>query len=93
MDYIYAAMWLIAAVILAVRFGKENRIFYLASLFFVALGACWLVRPLLNINLFTGTASWIMRGIMAIMLVVFSFAYYRETKRISGSKDGKDVQK
>mgnify|MGYP000248316198 CR=1 FL=1 len=38
MGYVYAAMWLIAGLILIFRLSKENKIFYVAGGFFLVLG-------------------------------------------------------
>ena len=37
MGYVYAAMWLIAGLILIFRLSKENKIFYVAGGFFLVL--------------------------------------------------------
>ena len=43
MGYVYAAMWLIAGLILIFRLSKENKIFYVAGGFFLVLGVWWLL--------------------------------------------------
>ena len=45
MGYVYAAMWLIAGLILIFRLSKENKIFYVAGGFFLVLGVWWLLDP------------------------------------------------
>lgn len=42
MGYVYAAMWLIAGLILIFRLSKENKIFYVAGGFFLVLGVWWM---------------------------------------------------
>ena len=46
MGYVYAAMWLIAGLILIFRLSKENKIFYVAGGFFLVLGVWWLLDSL-----------------------------------------------
>ena len=48
MGYVYAAMWLIAGLILIFRLSKENKIFYVAGGFFLVLGVWWLLDSLGN---------------------------------------------
>ena len=50
MGYVYAAMWLIAGLILIFRLSKENKIFYVAGGFFLVLGMWWLLDSLSRIG-------------------------------------------
>ena len=36
--YVYAVLWLLVGLILLIRFGRENKIFYLLGGFFLVLG-------------------------------------------------------
>ena len=42
LDYVYAAMWFAAALLLFFRFGKMNKIFYFAGALFLVMGGWWL---------------------------------------------------
>ena len=44
MNYVYAGMWFVCGLILMVKLGKENRVFYAAGGFFLVLGAWWLAN-------------------------------------------------
>ena len=46
MNYVYAGMWFVCGLILIVKLGKENRVFYAAGGFFLVLGAWWLANEL-----------------------------------------------
>lgn len=48
LDYLYAAMWFIVALLLVFRFGKLNKIFYFAGALFFVMGAWWLVGAILQ---------------------------------------------
>ena len=81
LDYLYAAMWFIVALLLVFRFGKLNKIFYFAGALFFVMGAWWLVGAILQQDLFAGALGWVFRGVMAVALVLLCMAYYRERKK------------
>ena len=48
LDYVYAAMWFAAALLLFFRFGKMNKIFYFAGALFLVMGGWWLAGAILQ---------------------------------------------
>ena len=63
MGYVYAAMWLIAGLILIFRLSKENKIFYVAGGFFLVLGVWWLLDSLFpDWKVFQGTPGAVLKS-------------------------------
>ena len=84
MQYVYAVMWFIMAMMLIFKFSKENKIFYLAGALFLVFGFWWLFDALLpNVNLFAGMYGWIFKGIIAVVLVIIAIFYinYRKNNK------------
>lgn len=89
MQFVYAAMWYLVALILIFRMGKENKVFYFAGGFFFILGTWWLMNALYpNLGLFSGGWSILLRIITAVVLVILCIVYFRE-KRNNESQDKK----
>ena len=69
MGYVYAAMWLIAGLILIFRLSKENKIFYVAGGFFLVLGVWWLLDSLFpDWKVFQGTPGAVLKVLTFIVL-------------------------
>lgn len=84
MQYVYAVMWFVMAMMLIFKFSKENKIFYLAGALFLIFGFWWLFDALLpNVNLFAGMYGWIFKGIIAVVLVIIAIFYinYRKNNK------------
>lgn len=81
MTYVYAAMWFVVGLLLILRMGKENRIFYAAGGFFIVLGGWWLASALGVQGMFSGTPGWILRGITAAALGFLCWAFLKESKK------------
>ena len=84
MQYVYAVMWFVMAMMLIFKFSKENKIFYLAGALFLVFGFWWLFDALLpNVNLFAGMYGWIFKGIIAVVLVIIAIFYinYRKNNK------------
>ena len=79
--YVYAVLWLLVGLILLIRFGRENKIFYLLGGFFLVLGVWWGADAYTGAGLFEGVWGWVLRGLTAAVLVIACVAYYRETKK------------
>ena len=79
--YVYAVLWLLVGLILLIRFGRENKIFYLLGGFFLVLGIWWGADAYTGAGLFEGVWGWVLRGLTAAVLVIACVAYYRETKK------------
>ena len=96
MSYVYSAMWFLAGLILIVRMGRENKIFYFAGAFFIVLGAWWLADELLPLNLFTGVWGLLLRIVTGVALLILCLAFFRERRALSqkeppsAEKDGED---
>ena len=84
MQYVYAVMWFVMAMMLIFKFSKENKIFYLAGGLFVVFGFWWLFDAILtDVNLFAGLYGWIFRGIVAVVLIIITIFYinYRKNNK------------
>ena len=84
MQYVYAVMWFVMAMMLIFKFSKENKIFYLAGALFLVFGFWWLFDALLpSVNLFAGMYGWIFKGIIAVVLVIIAIFYinYRKNNK------------
>lgn len=82
MQYVYAVVWFIMAILLIFKLGKENKVFYAAGGLFTVFGVWWLIdaiRP--ELKIFAGITGWIFRGLIAAVLVLACFVYYREYKK------------
>ncbi len=78
MDYVYAALWLLVALLLIFKFTKENKFFYFLGGFFVVMAAWFLANPLIpDIDLFSGTYGLVFRVVAAVVLVVTGVFYYK----------------
>lgn len=81
MSYLYAAMFGLIGLLLIFRLGKENKLFYLAGSAFIFMGGWWFIKEYFKLDLFHGAWGWIFRGMMAVLLVIFLVAYFRERKK------------
>lgn len=81
MNYVYAVAFAAAGLLLIVRMGRENRMFYPLGAYFLFLGGWWGVSAAAGINLFSGVYGRIFRVVTAIALAVAILAFYREKKR------------
>lgn len=90
MAYVYAGMFLIAAVLLVFRLGKENKVFYFAGGLCFYMALWWLLDEILQVDLFHGVWGWVFRIIMAAALVILGAAYFRERKKASAPESGDD---
>lgn len=71
MGYMYAAIFVIAGLILIFQMSKENKIFYIAGAYFVLMGAWWGVdayKP--DWSVFAGVPGIVFKVITGIALVV-----------------------
>ena len=90
MNYVYSVLWFVVAVILFVRYRKENKAVYLLSGYFLFMGAWWLVNALSpDIDLMGGYYVWIYRGVTLVVLVVV-LLYYMRIKNASKTKNDPD---
>ena len=90
MGYFYAAMWLVAGLLLIFSVSKENKIFYFLGGYFVFMGIWWGINEYLpEINLFDGVYGWVFRGISAAVLIVIGIFYYKAVylPRKNGEKE------
>jgi hypothetical protein len=85
MDYFYAIMWFVVALILIFSVSKENKIFYLVGGFFIYLGVWWLLNAATEMDMFSGTLGVAFKIVVGAALVLLSlfFAknYSAELKR------------
>ncbi len=81
MGYVYAVMWFVIAVVLAVRFHKESKMIWGMSGYFIWMGCWWLADQFIEADLMHGTFGWIFRGISVIMIAVLAALYLREKRK------------
>ena len=89
MTCLYAVLWVLSGLILIVRMGRENRVFYPIGAFFLFLGAWWAAAGITGRNLFVGVWGWTLRGVtaVALALAVAAFAKERRKDRQNGGKE------
>ncbi len=81
MGYVYAVIWLIIAVMLFLRFRKENKVVYLLSLYFVFLSVWWFLDEFIaGLNLLDGSYTWLLRIVSAVVLVISAIVYILDRK-------------
>lgn len=92
MGYFYAVMWFIAGLVLIFRLSKENKIFYLAGAFFLALGGWWFVDALRPEWLvFQGVPGIVLKVLTGVVLVVLAVQFYVLNR--AGTKQDKTKKK
>ena len=94
MNYVYACMWVLCGLILLIKMGKENRVFYPTGAFFLVLGAWWFVNELYpEAKVFEGAPGWVLRGLGAIILVLLILAFFKQKRLEKQKEEQKDQQK
>ena len=82
MGYLYAAIWIVAGVILMTRLRKENRVFLIAGIFFEVLGLWWLGATAFPAwDLFNGVPGLVIRVLTAAVLVICAAVFWRENRK------------
>ncbi len=82
LNYVYACMWVLCGLILIVKMGKENRVFYPTGAFFLVLGAWWFLNELYpEVNMFEGVPGWILRGLGAVILVLLIVTFVKQKRQ------------
>jgi membrane protein implicated in regulation of membrane protease activity len=79
--YVYAAMWFAVGLILLLRMGRENRVFYPLGAFFLFLGVWWCAGAVTGYNLFAGLWGWVLRAVTAAVLALSCLTFFREIRR------------
>ena len=83
MGYVYSAMWFVIAIILVVRFRKENKAVWGIAGYFAFMGCWWLADQMITVDLLNGIYGWIFRGISAVMIAVFIAVYFHEKQKMN----------
>ena len=87
MNFVYAALWFVIAIILIVRFRREGALVWVASGLFVFMGAWWLVDAIIaDIDLMDGVYAWVFRGVV-LAFVLAGAGVYLVQKNRSGKQD------
>lgn len=93
MNFVYAAMWLLAGIILIFRMGKENKVFYFAGGFFLVLGVWWLTSAMHpEWNVFEGVWGVLLRVVTAAALLVLCYVFFKEARSSSQADKEKKRQ-
>ena len=78
MSYMYAAIFIIAGLILLFQLSKENKIFFLAGGYFILMGGWWVVNALKPAwEVFSGVPGIVFKVITAIVLVICAAVFYK----------------
>ena len=78
MGYMYAAIFIVAGLILIFQLSKENKIFYLAGAYFVMMGAWWLVDVLKpGLEAFSGVPGIVFKVITGVVLVIVTVYFIK----------------
>lgn len=94
MNYFYAILWFVIGLVLIFSMTKENKIFCFAGIFFLFLGAWWLIDALLpEINLFDGGWGIALRCVSAAALVLLTVSFLRERRRMIRSHEENEKEK
>jgi len=76
--YMYAAIFIIAGLILIFQMSKENKIFYLAGGYFVLMGAWWGVSALKpEWEVFAGVPGIVFKVITGVVLVIIAVMFFK----------------
>lgn len=86
MAYLTVAMWFIIGIILIVSMGKENKIFYFAGAYFLALGVWWLLDILLPAaKMFKGSLGIYFKvgsgAVFIVLMSVFLLDYRKNLRK------------
>lgn len=83
--YVYAGLFALLGILIMVRMGKLNKVFYFAGVVFEIMAAWWLINSLHpELNMFDGVWGWVFRGIMLVTLLVTCYVFYKERAKQPG---------
>lgn len=77
MEYIYTVMWLLVGLLLIIKMGRENKIFYFAGGFFLVLGVWWLLDIVLTVKMFEGALGILIKVLTGLVLVILVIYFAR----------------
>ena len=87
MGYMYAAIFIVAGLILIFQMSKENKIFYFAGAYFLVFGGWWIANALTPaIDLFAGTPGIVFKAFSGVALVIFGLFWYFKIYKPEHSK-------
>lgn len=76
--YMYAAIFIVAGLILIFQLSKENKIFYLAGAYFVLMGGWWVVDALKPAwEVFAGVPGIVFKVITGVVLVIIAVMFFK----------------
>lgn len=85
MQFVYAAMWFVMAFFMIFRFGKENKIFYLAGGVLVVFGVWWLIDAIKpEWQMFGGVTGIVFRVVIVVALAAIVLFYLKMRKDRDG---------
>ncbi len=85
MQFVYAAMWFVMAFFMIFRFGKENKIFYLAGGVLVVFGVWWLIDAIKpEWQMFGGVTGIVFRVVIVAALAAIVLFYLKMRKNRDG---------
>lgn len=95
MQVVYTLLWLAIALLLIFRFGRENKIFYVAAGFFLLMAAVWGYGAATGLDMLHGQLSWVMRGVAALALLLLLPCFikrYRSERRAMQQRPPQEEQ-
>lgn len=85
MNYLYIIVFFLSGIYLVFTAIKEYRFLLLPGIYFIFLGAWWLIDIPVQADLLNGVYGWIIRAISAIILLatgaIYYFKYYKQNKQ------------
>lgn len=85
MTYLYIVGFLLIGIYLVVMGIKEYRFLLLPGVYFIFMGAWWIVDIPLTADLQSGIYVWVLRIVSAAVLIVtgliYYFKYYKQNKQ------------
>lgn len=77
--YVYAGLFALLGILVMIRMGKINKVFYFVGVVFEIMAAWWLIDALYpEMDMFHGVWGWVFRGIMLVTLLVTCYVFNKE---------------
>ena len=91
MQYFYAILWFVIALVLLFSMSKENKIFILAGVFFLVLGAWWLADGLMPaLHVFEGGWGIGLKCVTGAALAILVAAFAKEYRKKGGTSEDQE---
>ncbi len=88
--YLLFGAAVLAGLILILKLGKENKVFYPIGALLIALGGCILANELTDGMIFRGWYVWPIRGVIAAAAAWLIWLMVREHRKTAGAEKKPD---